>query len=116
MQHLLKSHQIEKQILQVISNSDVLGILNSLASITAELFQVDACGIISGDVGSTKNLNFGWWQNETLTERGAGVSPAYPIEVLTKSKQAPPFQGGVPSTLIYREWQVERIPVDIFLN
>ena len=99
MQHLLKSHQIEKQILQVISNSDVLGILNNLASITAELFQVDACGIISGDVDSTKNLNFGWWRNETLTERGAGETPAYPIEVLTKSKQATPSQGVVPSTV-----------------
>lgn len=82
MQHLLKSHQIEKQILKVISNSDIFGILNSLASITAELFQVDACGIVSGDVGSTKNLKFGWWRNKTLTERGAGVSSAYPIEIL----------------------------------
>ncbi|MGK7893839.1 MAG: ATP-binding protein [Xenococcus sp. (in: cyanobacteria)] len=66
MQHLLKSDQIEKQILKVISNSDVLGTLNNLASITAEFFRVDACVIVSGDVSSRKNLKFGCYRNENL--------------------------------------------------
>ena len=67
MQYLLKSHQIEKQILTVISDSHVSDILNNLASITAKLFEVDACGIVSGDVNSRKNLQFGWWRNKTFS-------------------------------------------------
>ena len=67
MQHLSKSHQIEQQVLKVISDSHVSEILNNLASIIAELFPVDACLILSGDLDSAKNLEFGWWQNKTLT-------------------------------------------------
>ncbi|ELS01435.1 signal transduction histidine kinase [Xenococcus sp. PCC 7305] len=67
MQHLLKSHQIEKQILKVISNSHASVILNDLAAIMAELFQVDACGILSGDIDSAKNLEFGLWRNGFFT-------------------------------------------------
>lgn len=67
MQHLLKSHQIEKRILEVISNSHVSGILNNLASIIADLFEVDACCVISGDLDSKTNWEFGFWLDELLT-------------------------------------------------
>ena len=67
MQHLPQSHQIEKQILKVISNSHIPSILNNLASTMTDLFQVDACGIISGDLDSAKNLQFGWSINKALT-------------------------------------------------
>ena len=67
MQHLLKSHQIEHHIFKVVSNSHVSVILNNLASMMADLFQVDACGILAGDVDSAKNLEFGFWRNEIFT-------------------------------------------------
>ncbi|MEM9274929.1 MAG: ATP-binding protein [Cyanobacteria bacterium P01_F01_bin.143] len=67
MQHLLKSHQIENRILKVVSNSHVSVTLNNLASIMADLFEVDACGIFAGDIDSAKNLEFGFWQNKILT-------------------------------------------------
>ena len=86
MQHLSKSHQIEKQILKVISNSHLSGILNNLASIIAESFEVDACGIVSGDVDSAKNLEFGWWQNKTLTiANKEHLSALWSDSVLSKS-------------------------------
>jgi len=66
MQHLLKSHQIEKRILEVISNSHVSVIFNNLASIIADLFEVDACCVISGDLDSRTNWEFGFWLDELL--------------------------------------------------
>ena len=84
MQHLPKSHQIEKQILKVISNSHLPSILNNLASTMADLFQVDACGIISGDLDSTENLQFAWSQAQTLLEK-EHLSVLWSDSVLSKS-------------------------------
>ena len=85
MQYLSKSHQIETQILKVLSNSHVSSILNNLASIMVELFKVDVCGILSGEIDSARNLEFGWSHNKTFTLKKEDLSRLWADSVLSKS-------------------------------
>lgn len=86
MQYSSKSHQIEEQIMKVLSNSHDSSILNNLASIMVELFQVDVCGVLAGEPDSARNLEFGWSHNKTfILEKKDELSRLWTDSILSKS-------------------------------
>lgn len=68
MQYPAKSSKIEHQIIQaLLTSSDSSTILSSIANKMGELFKVDVCVIVSGDVNSSSPVQFGWWHNEQFS-------------------------------------------------
>lgn len=68
MQYPAKSSQIGQQIIQaLLTSSDSSTILSSIANKMGELFKVDVCIIISGEVNSLSPVQMGCWGGEQFS-------------------------------------------------
>ncbi|MBE9168114.1 GAF domain-containing sensor histidine kinase [Pleurocapsales cyanobacterium LEGE 06147] len=68
MQYPAKSSQIGQQIIQaLLTSSDSSTILFSIAGKMGELFKVDVCIIVSGDVNLLSPVQLGWWYGEQFS-------------------------------------------------
>ncbi len=101
MQHLAESIEIEQQILRLISRSNSSTLVKQLASTLGELFHAYGCGIISGNVDQSNNLEINWWHNgdfsnvqlevlgkfftELLRENSAAVEPTLKNDIIPET-------------------------------
>lgn len=68
MQYSGKSSQIGQQIIQaLLTSSDSSNLLSSIANKMGELFTVDVCVIVAGDVNSLSPVQLGWWHGEQFS-------------------------------------------------
>jgi signal transduction histidine kinase len=68
MQYPAKSSHIGQQIIQALmTSSDSSSVLSSIANKMGELFKVDVCVIVSGDVNSLSPVQLGWWHGEQFS-------------------------------------------------
>lgn len=68
MEYPAKSYQIGQQIIQaILTSSDSSTVLSSIAGKMGELFKVDVCVIVSGDVNSLSPTQLGWWYGEQFS-------------------------------------------------
>lgn len=88
MQHIAESIAIEQQILRLISQSNSSTLVEQLASHLGKLFQADICGVMSGNLDRSDNLEIHWWHNEHFAPIELDKSSEYLIQLLREDSAA----------------------------